>query len=188
LATAINKPEQQVVIAAAQRMEWTEQHISLLNGLHCLEDFAKVKVSRAEERALILEDLKVWRQHWDAFLRSQTGGNQSLSSFLSQVALGETQQPRQEGLALLTVHSAKGLEFDVIALMGMAEGVFPDYRAQGAALEEEKRNAFVAVTRSKRLLVLSYAKTRVMPWGDLWEQKPSRYLAILESAMAVGQR
>jgi DNA helicase-2/ATP-dependent DNA helicase PcrA len=187
LATAIHKPEQQVVLTAAREMEWSEQHVRLLAGLQCLEHFAEQKVSRGEERALILEDIKVWRQHWDAFLRSQSGGNQSLGSFLSQVALGETQQPRQEGLALLTVHSAKGLEFDVVALMGMAEGVFPDYRAQGAALEEEKRNAFVAVTRSKRLLILSYSETRVMPWGDVWQQKPSRYLEILQAAMAVGQ-
>jgi len=83
---------------------------------------------------------------------------------------------RQDGLALITVHSAKGLEFDVVVVMGMVEGIFPDYRASGLSLEEEKRSLFVAVTRSMRLLVMSYPKIRKMPWGDLRQQRPSRYL------------
>ena len=60
----------------------------------------------------------------------------------------------------------------------MTEGVFPDYRAQGeaAAMAEEKRNAFVAVTRSRRLLYFSYSKRRVMPWGDTRVTKPSLFL------------
>jgi DNA helicase-2/ATP-dependent DNA helicase PcrA len=68
------------------------------------------------------------------------------------------------------------MEFDVVFLIGMTEGTFPDYRAKGNALEEERRNAFVAVTRSKRLLYLTYPKTRVMPWGDVKRQEASRYI------------
>jgi DNA helicase-2/ATP-dependent DNA helicase PcrA len=80
---------------------------------------------------------------------------------------------------LLTVHSAKGMEFDVVFLIGMTEGTFPDYRAKGPSLEEERRSAFVAVTRSKRLLYITYPKTRVMPWGATKIQHPSRYLSDL---------
>ena len=59
----------------------------------------------------------------------------------------------------------------------MVEGTFPDYRARDSiALQEEKRNAFVAVTRSKRVLIFSYPKKKKMPWGDIRPQKPSRYL------------
>jgi DNA helicase-2/ATP-dependent DNA helicase PcrA len=60
----------------------------------------------------------------------------------------------------------------------MAEGVFPDYRSQGKANEmaEERRNAFVAVTRSRRLLYFSYPKQRMMPWGDIRLSKPSFFL------------
>jgi DNA helicase-2/ATP-dependent DNA helicase PcrA len=162
-------------LEAVEAMEWTEQDFKFLKALSKLEALAENSASQ-EERALILEDTKVWRKHWDSFLRSESGGQHNLTSFLGQVALGATQQPRQDGLALLTVHSAKGLEFDVVVVMGMAEGIFPDYRARGAALEEEKRNAFVAVTRSKRLLCFSYAQTRVMPWGETRQQQPSRYL------------
>lgn len=178
LKKRVRGKDQEAVLQAIEVMEWTEQDFKFSNAMDYLDNFAENKESQ-EERALIMEDTKTWRKHWNFFLRSQSGGLHSLTSFLGQVALGTTQQPRQEGLALITVHSAKGLEFDVVVVMGMAKGTFPDYRASGAALQEEKRNAFVAVTRSKRLLVLAYPKTKVMPWGDVWWQKPSQYLSDL---------
>jgi len=178
LKKKVSREDQEAVLYAIEAMRWTEEDFKFGRAMDYLDSFAENKESQ-EERALIMEDIKTWRGHWDSFSRSQPGGRHSLTSFLGQVALGTTQRPRQDGLALLTVHSAKGLEFDVVVVMGMAEGTFPDYRANGAALQEEKRNAFVAVTRSKRLLRLSYPKTKVMPWGDVWKQKPSRYLEVL---------
>jgi len=178
LKKRVRGKDQEAVLQAIEAMEWSEQDFKFSNAMNYLDSFAENKESQ-EERALIMEDIKIWRKHWNFFLRSQSGGLHSLTSLLGQVALGTTQQPRQEGLALITVHSAKGLEFDVVVVMGMAKGTFPDYRARGAALQEEKRNAFVAVTRSKRLLVLAYPKTKVMPWGDVWWQKPSQYLSDL---------
>ncbi len=75
------------------------------------------------------------------------------------------------------MHSSKGLEFEVVFMAGMAEGTFPDYRATGPKeREEESRDAFVAATRSKRLLYLSYPETRVIPWGGVRRQQPSRFL------------
>jgi len=162
------------VLQALDAMEWTEQDFKFSKAMDYLDKIASDKSQ--EERVLIMEDIKIWRKHWDTFLRSQPGGYHSLASFLGQVALGTTQQPKQEGLTLLTMHSAKGLEFDVVVIMGMAEGTFPDYRAKGAGLQEEKRNAFVAVTRSKRLIYFSYSKTKIMPWGSVRLQTPSRYL------------
>jgi DNA helicase-2/ATP-dependent DNA helicase PcrA len=142
-----------------------------LDGLAVLEKY----IENGMEKELCLRDIGQWRTHWNVFLRGQSGPA-TLRAFLAQLALGATQQVKQEGLGLLTVHSAKGLEFDVVVVMGMMEGVFPDYRAVGGALEEEKRNLFVAVTRSKRLLCFSYAENRTMPWGDAKRQTPSRFL------------
>jgi len=117
-------------------------------------------------------------------VRNETGGSQNVGTFLSQVALGTTQQPQQPGVALLTVHSAKGMEFNVVFVIGMCEGTFPDYRASRAAeLAEEKRNAFVAVTRSRRLLYLSYPEQRIMPWGGIKRQAPSRFLEVISRGM-----
>lgn len=130
------------------------------------------------ERGQVYDDTEVMLREWDQFLRSSASPTRALPGFLSSMALGTSQQIRSDGTALLTVHSSKGLEFEVVFIVGMAEGVFPDYRAQNKASEmaEEKRNAFVAVTRSRRLLYFSFPKKREMPWGDIWQSKPSSFL------------
>jgi len=170
----LNK-NQNAVLQAIKAMQWSENDFRFVKALDSLDSFAK-SLENEEESAMIMQDTREWRKVWDIYLRSETGGSRSITSFLGQVALGATQQPGQDGLALLTIHSAKGLEFDVVVIMGMTEGTLPDYRATGAALKEEKRNAFVAVTRSKRLLCFSFPETKVMPWGDEKVQRPSRYL------------
>jgi ATP-dependent DNA helicase UvrD/PcrA len=163
------------VWTAISAMQWTESDFRFSEALDSLES-SSVALPE-DERALVLNDVAEWRKHWDHYVRSESGGSHTVGSFLGQVALGTTQQPKGDGLALLTVHSAKGMEFDVVFLIGMAEGTFPDYRAKGASLEEEQRSAFVAITRSKRLLYVFYPKMRVMPWGAQKLQQPSRYIA-----------
>jgi len=158
-------------------MRWTSDHFRFVSAITKIEEAAKDLCE--EDRAFVLQDTREWRKHWDYYVRSEPGGLQSISPFLGQVALGTTQQPKEDGLALLTVHSAKGMEFDVVFLIGMTEGTFPDYRAKGGSLEEKRRSAFVAVTRSRRLLYVAYPKTRMMPWGDIKIQQPSRYISAL---------
>lgn len=127
-------------------------------------------------RQAIYEDAAVFSLEWDQYLRAGSPGR-SIASFMSNKALGATQKATREGVGLLTVHSAKGLEFDVVFLAGMAEGTFPDFRARpGPTMDEEQRSAFVAVTRSRRLLYLTYPRLRQMPWGDWRQQSPSRFL------------
>ncbi len=165
------------VISAVTAMNWTGDDFKFLNALKKIDEHAD-SLSE-EDRALVLQDTAEWRKHWDYYIRSEAGGGHSITSFLGQVALGTTQQPTEDGLALLTVHSAKGMEFDVVFLIGMNEGTFPDYRARGAALDEERRSAFVAVTRSRRLLFVTYSNTKILPWGAVKAQKPSRYVSQL---------
>ena len=131
------------------------------------------------DRAPIYDDTEVMLREWDQYLRSGSPQTRALPSFLSSMALGTSQQINSEGAAaLLTVHSSKGLQFDAVFIVGMAEGIFPDYRSDGKPTEmaEEKRNAFVAVTRSRRLLYFSYPKQRMMPWGDIRVTRPSPFL------------
>ena len=163
-------------------LQWTTSDFKLALGLDRLAEVAKGLDDAP--RSGVEQDIKEWKQHWDYYVRSEAGGSHTVGTFLSQVALGTTQQPTQEGVALLTVHSAKGMEFDVVFVIGMCEGSFPDYRAKrDAELEEERRNAFVAVTRSRRLLYLTYPAEKMMPWGDLRRQTSSRFLETIAEAV-----
>jgi DNA helicase-2/ATP-dependent DNA helicase PcrA len=175
---SFNSEKSRIVLESLNAIGFATNSFRLTDALDLLE--SKVTNLDDAEKALVLEDTGEWRKHWDYYVRSERGGSQSVQGFLSQLALGTTQQPRENGVALLTVHSSKGMEFDVVFLVGMNEGTFPDFRAKNEGLIEEQRNAFVAVTRSRRLLYISYPEIRVMPWGDERRQRPSRYLRMIE--------
>ena len=177
LASQTNDRKANVIVDATRALLANNDMVSMSNALDLLDAYGMGLADEDEKRA-ILEDIKVLRGEWNRFLRIERASTNDLASFLTHMALGTMQQPRQEGLALLTVHSSKGLEFDVIFVVGMSDGTFPDYRAQQnkKTKEEERRNAFVAVTRSKRLLYLSYPQSKIMPWGSSRAQIPSPFL------------
>ena len=85
-----------------------------------------------------------------------------------------------DGVRILTVHAAKGLEFRAVVMVGMNQGTFPDYRSAGEeAVSEERRTAYVAVTRASRALLLTRPRARLMPWGDVKPQYESRFIGEL---------
>lgn len=142
-------------------------------------DATRTPVTNVE---VAVKDLRFLRDAWGRYARSVPPARRSLAHFRNQVSMGlATPQEKQAGLTLATVHSAKGLEFDIVFIMGMTEGTFPDYRAVrrgGRALEEEKNEAFVAMTRAKRWLYITYPKAKFMPWDDKMRvaQTPSRFV------------
>ena len=89
----------------------------------------------------------------------------------------EDHDPSDTGVVLMTLHSAKGLEFPVVFLIGMEEGVFPHMRAltEPAELEEERRLAYVGITRARERLFLSHAWCRTLHGSTLYNP-PSRFL------------
>jgi DNA helicase-2/ATP-dependent DNA helicase PcrA len=104
----------------------------------------------------------------------------SLSDFLEQVSLVSEQDEYEEndpGVTLMTLHNAKGLEFDVVFMAGMEDGVFPHYRSMtdSAELEEERRLAYVGITRARRRLYLTHAWSRSLFGGSNFNP-PSRFL------------
>ncbi|MFA6301682.1 MAG: ATP-dependent helicase [Legionella sp.] len=123
------------------------------------------------ERALW--ELKEFGKYWTTFKRKGLG--ESLGAFRNAMALGQfAEDVNSSGLTLSTVHTMKGLEKDIVFLMGMCEGTFPDYRAQNTReIEEERNNAFVAVTRSRRWIFITYPKVKIMPWKDA-QGKPAQ--------------
>lgn len=133
-----------------------------------------------DERYLLEKDINEWQKHWSRFKGHVARENRTLISFRNAISLGKTQEIDTEtGVALLTAHMSKGLEFEVVFIIGLSEGTFPDYRAVnsgGEALTQEKNNMYVAVTRAKRLCYLSYPQIKMMPWGSDKRQDPSRFI------------
>ncbi|MDR4516163.1 MAG: ATP-dependent helicase [Nitrosomonas sp.] len=128
-----------------------------------------------------LQELQDFRKSWTIFKRKGLGD--SLSAFRNAIALGQlVDDYNPVGLTLSTVHTMKGLEKDIVFIMGMCEGVFPDYRATTLKeINEERNNAFVAVTRAKRWIYITYPQLRIMPWGSAKPQRPSRFLQELQT-------
>jgi DNA helicase-2/ATP-dependent DNA helicase PcrA len=111
--------------------------------------------------------------------RERQMGEASLSDFLEYVSLfTDTDELDQTSgkVSLLTVHSAKGLEFDYVAIVGLTDGQFPNYRSvQEDSLEEERRLFYVAITRARKMLNLSMPRTR-MQYGEWLYNEPSRFI------------
>lgn len=103
----------------------------------------------------------------------------SVADFLQEVSLlsGEDETQAAEGgaVTLMTVHLAKGLEFENVFVTGLEENLFPINRDNEDDLEEERRLCYVAMTRAKKRLYLTYARTR-RKFGQLQENLPSRFL------------
>ena len=122
------------------------------------------------------DDLSAWRR-LSGEIRSAIGPA-SLDQFLQELELRSKEPvPAPGAVSVATIHGAKGLEFDTVYLIGLAEEVLPSWYSvkQGngsAALEEERRNCFVAITRTKKRLILSRARRY-----KGWPKRPSRFLA-----------
>ncbi len=127
------------------------------------------------DRSLV--ELQEFSDRWTRFRRLGLGN--TLSAFRNATALGKLNpDATNTGLTLSTVHTMKGLEKDIVFVMGFCEGTFPDYRANTEAkINEERNTAFVAVTRARRWLFVSYPQSRMMPWGSARSQQPSRFIS-----------
>jgi DNA helicase-2/ATP-dependent DNA helicase PcrA len=122
-------------------------------------------------------------------------GGGTLAEFLEQVALvadaDEVPDPDESGgvVTLMTLHSAKGLEFPVVFLTGMEDGVFPHMRSLGDSreMEEERRLAYVGITRARERLYVSRATVR-SAWGQTSYNPASRFLEELPPELVEWQR
>ena len=121
--------------------------------------------SKTEENQTRIENIRELEGAVSEFAKLNPEG--TLTDFLENVALitdVDNLNQTSGAVTLMTLHSAKGLEFDAVFLVGMEEGVFPLSRAlfDETALEEERRLAYVGITRAKKKLYLSHAHTRML--------------------------
>ncbi|HEY2525130.1 MAG TPA: UvrD-helicase domain-containing protein [Candidatus Binataceae bacterium] len=121
----------------------------------------------------------------DAF--DAEGENGGLADFLERVALvSDADQIAGRGgrAALMTLHTSKGLEYPVVFIAGMEEGLFPHFRSgdDGREIEEERRLCYVGMTRARRMLYLTNTLTREL-YGQRNESRPSRFLGEIDPAL-----
>ena len=113
-------------------------------------------------------------------------GSVNLEDFLSEVSLvADVSEHKSDGneVTLMTIHSAKGLEFDVVFLIGMEEGLFPHSQSlfEDGGLEEERRLCYVGITRAKKRLYLTNSKRRML-YGKETMNLPSRFIDEIDNS------
>ena len=139
-----------------------------------------------EVRAATLREANRWRE-LDAEISEASGTGLPLTQMLQELDLRSvTEEPGPEQVRCMTIHQAKGKEFEHVYLVGLAEDQLPSHYAKnggenGPRIEEERRNCFVAITRARESLTLTYARSY---FG--WDKEPSRFLS--ETGWAVTKR
>lgn len=176
IKNALESSKYSIIIPALEKLN--TETLNVNNSLVAIQEL--LPSFSDNERYLISMDIDQWRKHWTKYCMIVPKENRSLTSFRNLISLGKTAATEAHtGISLLTAHMSKGLQYDVVFVMGLCEGVFPDYRAINEGekqLAQEKNNMYVAVTRAKRLCYMTFPKKKMMPWGDIKYQTPSRYI------------
>lgn len=162
---------------SADRLELQEltDHVLTQSGL--TELYSRDKSEKGRSR---LENLRELVNATEQFERPEDAIGSSLTVFLSQVALDagdEQASEHSDYVSLMTLHSAKGLEFPIVFISGVEEGLFPHQMSvdQPGGLEEERRLCYVGMTRAMEKLTISYAEVRRLHGQERYCQ-PSRFL------------
>ena len=184
-ARAINSLEE--FIRLIKKMSLTASELTLdeqvdgiikLSGL--INHFKKEKGEKGLARIENLEELVKAASEFEVGDDEELKEMNAMQAFLAHAALesGETQAgDKSNCVHLMTLHSAKGLEFPSIYLVGMEEGLFPHQRSSNdlKQLEEERRLCYVGITRAKKTLTLTYTQYRRLHGSDYYPQ-PSRFI------------
>lgn len=137
--------------------------------------------SRAENIQELMNSIKDYTQ-----TAIEEGKDAYIGSFIEEIALLTDQDSNKEGetnyVTMMTTHSAKGLEFKNVFIVGVEEELFPSSMAGTSpqGLEEERRLFYVAITRAEENLFISYTKSR-FKWGNIVQCKPSRFITEIDS-------
>ncbi len=140
-----------------------------------------VLVDSATSAEGVVSDAADDKAAWDICLkeiRAEKGADIGLDELIQGLALRSKEPPRDlSTVTLLTVHASKGLEFDIVYVAGLAESIMPSWQSvnkgdESPEMEEERRNCFVAITRTRERLILSRATNY-----RGWSKGPSRFLS-----------
>ena len=190
----VSRPRQypELAKAAARLGQFSEmmEELRRLSGELSLPDFYEEVVDRTGYAAALeakdtvedrtrLENVRELLTSINSYLEN-AGEAPSLAGFLDEIALYtdlDSHDPNEDCVVMMTMHSAKGLEFPVVFVVGVEEGIFPGSRSIGddEEMEEERRLCYVAMTRAKEKLFLTCASQRML-FGHTSANRPSRFL------------
>ena len=147
-----------------------------------------LRLEDAETGRERIENIKEFRSNIVDYVRNTE--NPDLEGFLSEMSLytDADKETSENAVSLMTMHSAKGLEFDTVFAVGMENNIFPSYRSMDNPedLEEERRLAYVTITRAKRNLYLLHARERLV-FGDYRRYALSRFVTEIDSEHLVSE-
>jgi DNA helicase-2/ATP-dependent DNA helicase PcrA len=173
VAGSVNDPAKALLAPLAEALQATGRVRAFTD--HVTKTFEDT-VANNDRLSDLAEDVAAWRE-LIADIARHIGRNAPLDQFLQELQLRSKEpSPKPGSVTLMTVHGAKGREFDYVFLIGLAEDVMPSFQSKqkgdrSPEMEEERRNCFVAITRAKESLVLSRAECY-----RGWTKAPSRFL------------
>jgi DNA helicase-2/ATP-dependent DNA helicase PcrA len=184
------------------RVEQFETIVNALNGASkqlMPSTFVRLVIEKSGMKAALAEGTDEERERFEnvqelatlATRHDSTPGQEGIAAFLAEAALASDQDEldrneEKKGVTLMTVHAAKGLEFDTVFVTGMEEGLFP-HEGQGDEdrdEEEERRLFYVAMTRAKSRLILTLARVRKI-YGTDFVSEPSSFLGEIDRSLMV---
>ncbi|MBR5515806.1 MAG: UvrD-helicase domain-containing protein [Clostridia bacterium] len=167
-----------------REIEKTETLSSLVEKTIDMSTYRSMLISQGQAAEDRLQNVEELISNAVAFEESHEEA--TLAQFLEEAALVadiDNYDDTADAVVMMTIHSAKGLEFNNVYLPGLEEGLFPSFQSIGeqAELEEERRLCYVAITRAKKELCATYVKNRLM-FGHTQYNPPSRFLGELPKA------
>ena len=158
--------------------------MSLTDFIDVVLDKTKIRESLKSEKTLEADIRLENLEEFKSITRTveEVDGIASLDDFLNEISLvtdaSEKQDDGSEKVTLMTMHAVKGLEFDYVFVVGMEEGLFPHLNSMNSneELEEERRLAYVAITRAKKKLFIINARSRLL-YGKVSSNVPSRFIS-----------
>ena len=217
VAEPVSDPVQRTIVRKVAEFVALIRSLSLERAQKGLYDFGMEVASRSDILALfrrenspeatsaldnieeLLNSMQLFKEQRDAEIRAgEELGEATVEEWLQSVTLTTDMDKKEDAgdddkVTLMTVHSAKGLEFKYVYIVGMEENLFPSQRAAESpeGFEEERRLFYVALTRAKCSAVLSYAEMR-FKWGNMEFSRPSCFLReidprYLDGAVGAGQ-
>ena len=184
------------VLAFAQMMKSWQAQVETLSAAEMVQDVLDrsgyVRELKADDTDEALDRLQNVQELYNAVLQFEENNEESgLTDFLANASLSsdldKLDQEQQSKVSLMTLHSSKGLEFPVVFLVGLEQGLFPNHRSieDPKSLEEERRLCYVGITRAEDRLFLSYARERRL-YGNRESASPSLFLGELPKELLMG--